>query len=123
MSADRGEKGERGERGYNGAPGLKGDPGNDHICSQAVTLNTICLKLENIEVCIEKMEKKQDTYLQEIRDIRERDAQYPSPEEAKAAIDMAKNHDTYIKMAGTGLILLWGLVVAIGMKLWGASAK
>jgi hypothetical protein len=119
--AERGEKGDRGERGMNGAAGLKGDRGEEHICSQAVTLNTICLTLDNIEKSLAKVENKQDEYLREIQEIRERDARYPSPEEVTVVIKKVESHETLFKITGATLLSAWGLILFLANKLWHVS--
>lgn len=90
----------------------------EHECSQAVTLNTICLKLENIEKSIIKIEKFQDSYAEQIEDIRLNSAKYPSPAAVGIAMDKIKTHDTYFAIGASALVAAWGFLLWIADKLW-----
>lgn len=89
-----------------------------HECSQAVTLNTICLKLETIEKSIIKIEEFQDNYTVQIEQIRLNSAKYPSPEKVSVAMDKVKTHDTYFAIGGAALVAAWGFLLWIADKIW-----
>jgi len=90
----------------------------DHECSQRVTLNTICIKLESIEKSIVKIEAFQVNYAEQIEQIRLNSAKYPTPEAVSGAMDKVKTHDTYFALGGAGLITAWGFILWIADKLW-----
>ncbi len=90
----------------------------DHECSQRITLNTICIKLDNIEKCIVKIEEFQDAYMTQIEAIRLNSARYPSPETVSTALDKVKTHDTYFAIGGVALMAAWGLLLWIVDKFW-----
>jgi tetrahydromethanopterin S-methyltransferase subunit B len=90
----------------------------EHECSQRITLNTICIKLENIEKVITKIEAFQTNYAEQIEAVRLNSAKYPSPESVSTAMDKVKNHDTYFAIGGTGLVAAWGLLLWVVDKFW-----
>jgi hypothetical protein len=92
--------------------------GNDHECSQALTLNTICLKLDGIQKDITKIQEFQETYSLQIEQIRLNSAKYPSPESVGTAMDKIKVHDTYFAIGGAGLVAAWGFLLWIADKIW-----
>jgi hypothetical protein len=81
-----------------------------HECSQAVTLNTICLKLDGIERSIVKIEEFQENYAAQIEQLRLNSAKYPSPEEVKDYIKKVDTHET--RLADTGK-LLWVAITGV----------
>lgn len=90
----------------------------DHECSQRITLNTICIKLENIEKVIAKIEVFQINYADQIEAMRLNSAQYPKPEAVSTAMDTIKTHNTYFAIGGTALLAAWGLILWIVDKFW-----
>ena len=90
----------------------------DHECSQKITLNTICIKLENIEKSIIKIETFQTNYAEQIEAMRLNSAKYPSPDSVSTAMDKIKTHDTYFAIGGTALLAAWGLILWIVDKFW-----
>jgi hypothetical protein len=89
-----------------------------HECSQKITLNTICIKLENIEKSIIKIEEFQTNYGNQIEEIRLNSARYPKPEAVLIAMDKVKMYDTYFAIGGTALLVAWGFILWIADKLW-----
>lgn len=90
----------------------------DHECSQKVTLNTICIKLESIEKSITKIEQFQINYAEQIETIRLNSAKYPTPEAVANAMDTVKLHKTYFAIGGTALFAAWGLILWLVDKFW-----
>lgn len=90
----------------------------DHECSQKVTLNTICIKLENIEKSIVKIEQFQTNYAEQIDAVKLNSAKYPSPDAVGTAMDKIKTHDTYFAIGGSALLAAWGFILWIADKLW-----
>ena len=94
------------------------DATEKHPCSQELTLNTICIKLENIEKCIVKIEAFQSNYAEQIETVRLNSARYPSPEAVDDAMDRIKRHDTYFAIGGAALIGAWGFILWLVDKIW-----
>jgi hypothetical protein len=101
-----------------------GFSGNDrglaesHRCSQEVTLNTICIALENIEKVIAEIRKDQSEYLKEIQAVRIMEASYPTPEEFKDRGITIERHDVYFKIVGSALVAAWAVLLFLADKLW-----
>ena len=87
-----------------------------HECNQEVTLNTICIKLTDIEKSISKIESTQTVFIERLETLTIRDAQRPTPKEIKEVCEMVKQHDTYLKLIGGTLVLAWGFITAIALK-------
>jgi hypothetical protein len=90
----------------------------NHVCTQEVTLNTICLKLEAIEITVAEIRRDQTEYLKEIQAIRIMEARYPTPEEFDARGKTIDRHDTLFKITGSALVVAWGLLLFCVDKLW-----
>jgi hypothetical protein len=90
----------------------------DHVCTQELTLNTICIKLENIESSIVKIEQFQTNYATQIETMRLNSARYPTPEAVSTCMDKVKLHDAFFAIGGTALIAVWGLALWIADKFW-----
>ena len=87
----------------------------NHECSQKVTLNTICIKLENIEKTIieikdfqTKFDERLDLHRQEVEAIRLNSAKYPTPKEVKDAMDKVNRHDLLFALLGSAIVAAWG---------------
>lgn len=93
----------------------------NHRCSQEVTLNTMCIKLENIEKSIAKIEEFQRTYAEQIEAIRLTFAKYPSSDVVGITMDKVKLHETYFALGGTALFAAWGFILWLVNKLWSGS--
>jgi len=89
-----------------------------HKCGQEVTLNTICVKLENIETDVAGIKKSQTVFMEKLEAILLSNARYPTPEDIDMTSDLVKQHETYMKLLGAGLIIAWGLLLFVLDKVW-----
>jgi len=90
----------------------------DHKCSQEVVLNTICIKLENIETIMSDMKDNQIVMKGSIDIITLDLAKRPSTEKINDCMDDVKLHKQYFRSIFIGLGLAWGLLVFVADKLW-----
>lgn len=81
-------------------------------------MNTICIKLENIELDIKEIKDFQAIFMQRMEGIAINSAKYPSPEFVNKTVAKIDKHDTYFTFLGTGLILAWGLLLWVAEKVW-----
>jgi hypothetical protein len=86
-------------------------PIQTHPCNQEVTLNTICIKISNIETAVERMEAMQTQYVNDMARHALYTARYPTPEEAKESQNKIERHETYFKIFGTAVVASWGLLL------------
>jgi hypothetical protein len=83
----------------------------DHKCSQEVVLNTICLKLENIENLISEMKDNQIIMKGMVDTLTIDLAKRPDPVDLRKTMDDVKTHKTYFMIIGAALTALVGFVM------------
>jgi hypothetical protein len=83
----------------------------DHKCSQEVVLNTICLKLENIENLISEMKDNQIIMKGMVDALTIDLAKRPDSADLRKTMDDVKTHKTYFMIIGAALTALVGFVM------------
>lgn len=90
-----------------------------HECAQERVLTTICVKLENIEISMAKIEKFQENYAKEIESIKLNSAHYPKPDTVNEYLKKVDAHETRLSDIGRMMwIFAAGILTTATAAVW-----
>lgn len=79
---------------------------DNYNCSKGASIETLCLKIENIEKLLTEMRNEQKDCLDRLRKSDVERARYPPPGVLQKYLNKVNAHDIYFGIMGSALLLM-----------------